>query len=232
LFSSAPASASAASGASGDENATQLQLKLLGTIPGEKSIAMADIQDLQNKMESLFHIGDTVQGATVEEIARDRVVLLVNGRREVLDMTVNSSPAESPAAEPPKPVTPGPAPAVHGPAKTLSPTDIVINKSKLLSRLGSIEGVLKTVKLEPYVVEGKTEGMKITGLSDDVASMAALVNLQNGDVIQNVNGQQLNSQQKTFQVLQKARSQPSLSLQILRGDTVIPLNYSLSGSDQ
>jgi S1-C subfamily serine protease len=73
--------------------------------------------------------------------------------------------------------------------------------------------------------------MKITGLSDDVASMAALANLQNGDVIQNVNGQQLTSEQKTFQVLQKARSQSALDLQVLRGDSTIPLHFSMSDSD-
>jgi type II secretory pathway component PulC len=73
--------------------------------------------------------------------------------------------------------------------------------------------------------------MKITGLSDDVATMAALANVQNGDVIQNINGQNLTSPQKTFQTLQKARTQPALDMQILRGDTVIPLHFSMSGSE-
>ena len=226
-----PASVSAASGASADEPATQLQLKLLGTIPGDKSIALADIQDIQSKMENLYHIGDTIQGAKIEEIARGRVVLLANGRREVLEMAVSSSAGEPTTAESPRPATTGSAPSIHEVVKVISPNELLINKQKFLARVGGMEAVLKTVKLEPYVVDGKTQGMKITGLSDDVAAMAALANLQNGDVIQNINGQNLTSQQKTFQVLQKARSQPALDVQVLRGDSVIPLHFSMSGSD-
>jgi general secretion pathway protein C len=218
-------------GASADAAATQLQLKLLGTIPGDKSIALADIQDIQSKMENLYHIGDTIQGATIEEIARGRVFLLVDGRRETLEMAVSSPAGEPTTAESPRAAATGSAPSIHEAVKVLSPGELRINKQKFLTRVGGMEAVLKTVKLNPYVVDGKTQGMQITGLSDDVASMAALVNLQNGDVIQNVNGQELTSPQKTFQVLQKARSQSSLSLQVLRGDSVIPLNFSMSDSD-
>jgi general secretion pathway protein C len=227
LFNSA--SLSEASGTSAGAAATQLQLKLLGTIPGDKSIALADIQDMQSKMENLYHIGDTIQGATIEEIARGRVGLLVDGRREVLEMAVSAG--EPATAESPKTATTSSAPSTHEAVKVLSPAELRINKQKFLTRIGGMEAVLKTVKLAPYVVDGKTQGMQITGLSDDVAAMAALVNLQNGDVIQNVNGQELTSQQKTFQVLQKARSQSSLSLQVLRGDSVIPLNFSMSDSN-
>jgi general secretion pathway protein C len=215
---------------SGDEPATQLQLKLLGTIPGEKSIALADIQDIQSKAENLYHIGDTVQGAQVVEIARGRVILLVNGKREVLEMTVSSG-GEMATAEAPKPATTGPVPSIHEVVKVLSPTDFQINRQNFLTRVGRMEAVLKTVKLEPYVVDGKTQGMRISGLSDDVAAMASLANLQNGDVIQNINGQELTSPQKTFQVLQKARSQPELDVQVLRGDSVIPLHFSMTGSE-
>ena len=226
-----PASVSMASGGSADEPATQLQLKLLGTIPGDKSIALADIQDTQTKMENLYHLGDTIQGATIAEIARGRVVLLANGRREVLEMAVSSYAGEPATAVSPRPATTGPLPSIHEVVKVISPNELQINKQKFLARVGGMEALLRTVKLEPYVVDGKTQGMKITGLSDDVASMAALANLQNGDVIQTVNGQSLTSPQKTFQVLQKARNLPALDVQVLRGDSVIPLHFSMSGGD-
>ena len=230
-----PASVSTVPGASADEPATQLQVKLLGTIPGEKSIALADIQDVQSKMENLYHIGDTIQGAQVEEIARGRVILLVNGKREVLEMAVSSAAGEPATAEAPKPATTGPVPSIHEVVKVNSPNDFQINKQNFITRVGRMEAVLKTVKLEPNVVDGKTQGMRITGLSDDVGAMASLANLQNGDVIQSINGQDLTSPQKTFQVLQKAREQASsdngaLDVQILRGDSVIPLHFSMSGS--
>jgi hypothetical protein len=36
--------------------------------------------------------------------------------------------------------------------------------------------------------------------------------------------------QKAWQVWQKARSQPDLDVQIMRGNSVVPLHFSLSGS--
>jgi type II secretion system protein C len=229
LFDSAPMTAT--SGGS-DAPATQLQLKLLGTMPGERAVALADIQDTQSKLENLYHIGATIQGATIEEIARGRVVLLVNGRREVLEMVVTSPAGEPPTAES-KPATTGSQPTIypHDIVRSHSPRDFSINRQNLLAKVGSMETVLKAVKLEPYVVNGKTEGMRITGLSDDVAAIASFANIRNGDVLQNVNGQKLTSPQKTFQVLQKARTQPALDLQLLRGDKSVPLHFDMSGSE-
>jgi len=55
------------------------------------------------------------------------------------------------------------------------------------------------------------------------------VGLQNGDVITSVNAQNLDTMQKAWQVLQKARNQPDLDVQIMRGNAAVPLHFSLSG---
>jgi len=213
---------------SGDaaETPTQLPLRLLGTIAGDPSVARAIIEEGQGKTQNLYRVGQSVAGARIEEIGRNSVVLLVNGQREILEMALGSSPEGTP--EPPK----GPAPSpgkVAEVIKSPSPHNFqIINKQALLTMIGGYEAIFKAVedKVKPYN-DGKVKGLQINGLDD--ISMAPYVGLQNGDVIASVNGQNLDTMQKAWQVFQKARNQPDLDVQIMRGDSAIPLHFSLSG---
>ena len=67
-----------------DLSETKLQLSLLGTVTGEKDDARAIIRDEKTKQEDLYPAGASVQGAVINRITRGKVVLLVNGREEVL----------------------------------------------------------------------------------------------------------------------------------------------------
>ncbi len=77
---------------------TQLSLSLLGTVSGEQEDARAIIRDDKTRLEDLFRVGSEIQGAIINRIARGKVVLLVNGREEVLvikerDKSAGPSPA-------------------------------------------------------------------------------------------------------------------------------------------
>ncbi len=63
---------------------TALKLALLGTVSGTKRDARAIIVDEQKNKQNLYKIGDSVQGALIQSIERGKVILQVNGRREVL----------------------------------------------------------------------------------------------------------------------------------------------------
>ena len=67
-----------------DLSETKLQLSLLGTVTGEKDDARAIIRDEKTKLEDLYPSGASIQGALISRITRGKVVLLVNGREEVL----------------------------------------------------------------------------------------------------------------------------------------------------
>ncbi len=61
-------------------------LLLLGTIAGEKADRRAIILDTGTKKQQLLQIGDSVKGAIVKEISREKVILHFRERDEVLDM--------------------------------------------------------------------------------------------------------------------------------------------------
>lgn len=199
-----------------------MPLRLRGTVSGSDAVARAIIEDVSSHAQDIYKVGDSVIGAQIESIGRNSVVLLRDGRRELLEVSL--APGDAPA--------PGPKPAavmtssdVLETVKATSPTDFMISKKALLARIGGMEAILNSAKIAPYIVDGQAEGLRITGL--DGISMARFIGLEDGDVVQNVNGQKLTSVPKAFQVFQKARTQQQLDVVLLRGQDKKKLSFRL-----
>jgi len=77
--------------------ATSLDLSLLGTITGPPEKRRAVILDKKKKAQELYGQGDTVQGSLIKEIQRDKLILTVNGKDEVL---LPEIPKKNPQARP------------------------------------------------------------------------------------------------------------------------------------
>ena len=65
---------------------TKLKLKLWGTITGNSVSAHAIIEETTQREQKLFRVGETVLNATLSMILREKVVLNVDGKYELLEM--------------------------------------------------------------------------------------------------------------------------------------------------
>ena len=65
---------------------TELKLKLWGTVTGQDERAYAVIEDTKSREQNLYRAGDSIQNAVVKMILREKVVLRVNDRDEILAM--------------------------------------------------------------------------------------------------------------------------------------------------
>ena len=199
------------------------QLRLLATVAGDEEVACAVIENVKTKIQDLYRIGDIIEGTRIERIDRNKIVLVNEGQREVLNLYVtdgNSDRIEK-SAEPVIAQKPDAAEAVN----VISPTEREINKKAFLARVGGMEAIIKTVQIAPYVEDGKEKGVRITGLEG--LSMARFVGFENGDIIQNINGSTVTNRRKAFQILRKARSQSSISIQLLRGQQEKKLSFGI-----
>jgi len=194
----------------------ELGLKLIGAIAGDPATSRAIIQNKATGVALPYKIGDMVGSATVESIESDRVVVRHAGRRKVLPLQSGAvTPAKGRASEDkPQSATP-PRKAGSTEPQTLQ------NRPKL----SYVEDVFHKARIEPYVRNGRTEGLKITGLQD--TPLTGFFGLKNGDVVQVLNGQNLTSKQKAFQVLQKAKMQSKLQIQLLRDGKTKELSFDL-----
>ena len=65
---------------------TDLKLKLWGTVTGQDKRAYAVIEDTKAREQNLYRTGDSIQKAVVKLILREKVVLRVDDRDEILAM--------------------------------------------------------------------------------------------------------------------------------------------------
>lgn len=75
----------------GNAKETNLNLKLKGTAVGENNISYAIIFDGSTGKENLYELNETVQGARIQEILADKVILNKNGKEETLFLPVEKS---------------------------------------------------------------------------------------------------------------------------------------------
>jgi ankyrin repeat protein len=68
---------------------TDLKLKLLGTAIGDVYRPYAVIEETEKREQQLYREGNDIQNATIKRILREKVVLRVNGRDEVLKVEKN-----------------------------------------------------------------------------------------------------------------------------------------------
>jgi type II secretory pathway component PulC len=94
------------------------------------------------------------------------------------------------------------------------PRDVETKSQRaVVAKFRDIEEVLKRAVIEPYLVGGKTIGLKITGL--EKVECAASLGLKNGDVIRSVNGHPLTSTEKAYEVFKEARSRSDMRVELL-----------------
>jgi type II secretory pathway component PulC len=70
-----------------DMQLSSLNVVLMGTINGEKGDNRAIVLDKSTNKQELYEAGDVIQGAQVKEVLRGKVILLYNGKDEMLDMS-------------------------------------------------------------------------------------------------------------------------------------------------
>jgi general secretion pathway protein C len=93
---------------------TQLNLKLWGTVSGSSQTAYAIIEDPARRKQHIYHVGDTVQNAEVRMILREKVVLTLDGREELLLMEKTFDDGRPARRKAPAAARSSPAPATAG----------------------------------------------------------------------------------------------------------------------
>ncbi len=192
-------------------SAEELGLKLVGAIAGGPAASRAIIQDTKNNTINPYRIGDLVASATIESIQRDAVILSHQGRQLALRLHTGASDNKSTAGKEEK--------------QTVAPAPARAAVPRLSTQARYIEEVFRKIKIDTCTQDDQTLGLKISGL--EKVPLAEMFGLKNGDVIQSINGQQLTSKQKAFQVLMKAKTQSKVDIQLLRNGKSRDLSFDI-----
>jgi general secretion pathway protein C len=190
---------------------TDLKLKLWGTVTGGRNKAYAVIEETEPGKQNLYRTGDSIQNATLALILREKVVLNVNGKDEILEMEKSSNLGnQTPSPERPVPST---------------SQRIPLERSQIESAVQDVNNLMSDVNIRPFIQEGKAEGFILTQIKPN--SVFRKMGLRNGDIIIGVDGEKIESMDNALEFYEKLKSSSNVKLQLKRRGQLKTIDYSI-----
>lgn len=185
-----------------------LGIRLLGTLVArDPQWSMASIHELPAGSAHSLMVSDVIQGARVFAIERERILLLVDGRLEYVDGSASGTPSLVN-------IQPGASGLGRGIRET-GPDTYAIPREDVTEALTHLPEVSMQARVVPAFKDSRPVGFKLFSIRED--SFYSRLGLRNGDVLQRINGLDLDSPDKALEAFTKLRDARRIELDIERG---------------
>jgi general secretion pathway protein C len=206
--------------------------------------SIASITDLNTRETRVYGIGEKVLGAPVLSVERLRderdatgvgfkvVAIVCNaGHKEYVDFEPGEGAAPAAPTAAPRPAAPTTdAPAAPGPdgVRKVADNRYEVKKKYIDDTLSNLNSVATQARIVPSFENGVANGFKLFSIQP--GSLYSAIGVENGDVIQRINGYEINSPDKALEVYQKLRESSHITIDIKRNGQIIHKEYNVSGS--
>jgi general secretion pathway protein C len=208
----------------GDLEKTPLQVRLRGTVYRDKGNSIAIIEDVKTRKQDLYHVGDMILGeAKLIAVSRNKVYLERNGKQEVLEVyeKAEEKPGGRSAGTPP---VRRPIPTGTG-IRRLSGDQYRIPREDLQGAFENMNQLLTQVRVVPNFKDGAPDGFKL--LSIKRGSIIHQAGLRDGDIVKRVNGIEIDSPEKAFEVYEQVKNEPLITVEVIRGASRKTFRYDV-----
>jgi general secretion pathway protein C len=190
---------------------TSLKIALLGTVVGGPQDGFAVIEEKGKRKQGLYRVGDSVQGATVKRILRGKVVLSVDEKDEILMMAEErASRGEPEYREKPSPER---------------EATVVVKRSEVDESLRNVHQLLSQVRIRPHFTDGVADGLVVSNIKPN--SIFARMGLRNGDIVQGLNGRNIQTPDDVMEMYERLKSGSRLAVQVMRNGEEKIINYQI-----
>lgn len=200
---------------------TDLKLKLWGTVSGDADKAYAVIEDGQKREQNLYRVGDTIQNATVKMILREKVILSVNGKDEILAMEELDKAGGSSAMAGRRS---GRVPSASM-SRSAREQRITIERTMIDEAFQDVNRLMTDIAVTPHMEGGRVEGLNLNRIQPN--SIFRRMGLRNGDVLMGVNGQPILTVEDAMQMYNNLRTSEEVQLQLKRRGQERTINYNI-----
>lgn len=210
---------------------TQLRLRLIGIAVGDSPQQQyAIIEDLQrSNAQDLYQVGDVVQRAAILEIRPECVLLDTRRQRERLCFAYDDSRATN---GPPAPPSRRRARNSNAPQGAPADDDVVrvdqgtwhVKRELIAEQLDDLGTLLRQARATQHEIQGQPSGFRLTRIRPGLLQRIGLIN---GDVLQRVNGLNLNSSEEALKAYEMIKNEPTIRLEILRRNSPTTLTYEI-----
>ncbi|MFC1811340.1 type II secretion system protein GspC [Thermodesulfobacteriota bacterium] len=211
---------------------TDLRLKLWGTVTGDDTRVYAVIEETGTGEQNLYRVGDTVQQATVKMILREKVVINVEGKDEILEIAeVTADDAKKkralgsfPRRE--KKTSGDKEERIRRRQASLNrPQRINLKSAQIKEMLEDTDELMRQIKMRPHFENGKPDGLTLSNIKPN--SIFRKMGLRNGDVISKVDGEDIKTKNDAMQVFESLQSASTVKLQVKRRGRPKTIDYHI-----
>ncbi len=192
---------------------TDLKLKLWGTATGENIQPYAVIELLKERKQNLFRQGDAVESATVKLILKDKVILVVNGRDEILEIGLpeGKKTMRTRRTQRPRPKRPS--------------RNIRLKRADIAQAIQNPSDFLNQVRIKPHLKNGKPDGLALIDVEPN--SLFTKIGLRRGDIIKGINGKKIRTVKDAIGLYEELGTASRVSVLIQRRGQSQTLNYTI-----
>jgi general secretion pathway protein C len=207
-------------GPAGNAKRTALNEKLWGTaLDADPSRSYAIIEDQATRKQALYRVGESIlDTATLARVEWDRVVLDHDGEEEVLELSfarASTAPAAAPQA----------AGAAAERIRKTADNKFLIDRREVESTLENMNQIYTQARAVPYFENGKTVGFRVFSIKP--GSVFEKIGLQNGDVIQRVNGVEITDPGKALALFTELQNEGHVALDLQRNKQTKSFSYEI-----
>ncbi|MBF6570472.1 MAG: PDZ domain-containing protein [Candidatus Binataceae bacterium] len=211
-----------------------LHLKLLGTSIVTHHKPFAIVEDERSGQQVLYSVGDTIPDAgRLVEVQRSSIVIDQGGGQLAtvkMDQT-ELRPGESRSGAIHKRRLPlrnfkHVASRIRGPGiREDGAGNYTLQRKMVNHTLENMAQLFTQIRAVPNLVGGQSDGFVLSDIQP--GSVFQQIGLQNGDILTNVNGQDVRDPSQAFQLFSQLRSAPSLSVEVMRNGAPMQMHYNI-----
>ena len=103
-----------------------------------------------------------------------------------------------------------------------------VDRKYIDDTLSNLNNVATQARIVPSFKNGVANGFKLFSIQP--GSLYSAIGVENGDVIQRINGFEINSPDKALEVYQKLRESSHITIDIERNGQIVRKEYNVTGS--
>ena len=222
---------------------TALPIKLIGTMVVTPETWSSASVEVEKGTQKVVNVGvDLLSGQAVVYAIRRNYLVLKEGDKLTIAPLFTATPAGGtnpdgtpiPGMPPPRAPTPPPEskrqsssqqPGDSEGVKKVGDTSYQLDRPHINEKLKDLAALGQQARVVPNYHNGKYEGFRMIGMQGD--SLFKNIGFENGDVVQAINGDQIDSPNKALALYDALKNKSRLTVLIDRGGVVKTLRYTI-----
>ena len=190
---------------------------------GDKAFAV--IEDAKTKVQRILTVGDKVDDAEVVDIGWRHMVLRRAGQEELLLVPPNLGGDGSATASTTAVSNTAAAAADGEQIRKIGDDRYLVAQAEVEHSMSNLSELFTQMRAVPNMQDGKTNGFRLFAIRS--GSLFQKIGLQNNDVVQRINGIDLNDPGKAMSLFQDLQGETKLSVDVVRGGETRTLSYEI-----